>query len=134
MYWKKLAINMHLVSQFLFVLSTIWDFFLTTIVHSARTGIFDIIPGLAIFVIGPWIIIIFILSLLLLIASIVTEDRLVVRHDKYGYAMMIIIYAILLSLALINPLISWPLTLNYLVNVFWAASLVCFKSAIVKGR
>lgn len=133
MFWKKLAINMHLVSQFLFVLSTIWDFFLTVIIHSVRSGIFDMVPSWAIFIIGPWIIMIFILSFLLIV-SIVTEDRPVVKHDTYGYVVMIIIYAILFLLSLFNPLISWPLLLNYLVSILWATSLAYFKLAIIKGK
>ena len=133
MFWRKLAINIHLTAQLLFILGTINDFFLMILAHSARSHIFDLVPSLAIFIISPWIITIFVLSVSLVI-SILTEDKVVVKRDIFGYIVMAIIYAILLTLSLFNPVIVWPVMLSYIVYMSWAGSLAYFKLAIIKGK
>lgn len=130
MFWRKLAINIHLTAQLLFILGTINDFFLMILAHS---HIFDLVPSFAIFIISPWIFVIFVLSVSLVI-SILTEDKVVVKRDIFGYIVMAIIYAILLTLSLFNPVIVWPVMLSYIVYMSWAGSLAYFKLAIIKGK
>ena|ERR1035437_1501144 len=133
MFWKKLTINMLLVSQLLFILNTIWDFFLTIMLHAARSRIFEILPGMAALIITPWIVMIFILSASLIV-SMLSGEKLVVKYDKYGYMVITTIYLVLFVLSLFNPMISWPIMLNYIVNATWAISIIYFKSSIIKGK
>jgi hypothetical protein len=130
-YWKRVAFNMLFTCQALFLGTTAWDFFLTVIVQSHRSLVFTGIgASLSTFIILPWIIGIFVLMFMLLLYMANEDKQLMITRWNFDYIGMIILYVIMFVLALTNPVVAWPILLNYLINIAWAGSLIYFRLAV----
>ena len=121
--------------QALFVGTTAWDFFLTVIVQeSVRSHIFLMLPaGLSIFIIAPWLIGLFILTGSLIVFAFHKDFGPPMGKINFEYGGIMIVYVILFILSVFNPAVSWPFMLNYLINIIWAWSLICFRLAAQRG-
>ena len=82
------------------------------------------------FVIMPWIIGIFILMIMLIVFMMSENHRSTIRVD-FEHIGMMIVYFVLFLLAVFNPIISWTIALNYLVNIAWSASIIYFKAMFI---
>lgn len=133
-YWKRVAFNMLFTYQALFLGTTSWDFFLTVIVQSHRSLIFSSLGAASMFLIFPWIIGLFVLTFMLLIYMVDEEKQLMVTKWNFDYIGMIILYIIMFLLALFNPIVAWPIMLNYLINIAWAGSLLYFRLALRRSN
>jgi hypothetical protein len=130
-YWKNLSLNMLCLFQGLFLASTTWDFFLTVVVHSHRALVFaGLSTGTAAFIILPWITGIFIMAAMLVAFMISKEKSVMSTRINFEYGGMICVYLVLFFMAMFNPVVAWPIVMNYLVNAVWAASLIYYKIAI----
>ena len=134
-YWKTLALNMLTASQSLFVVNTVWDFFMTVVVpNSVRSHIFANISATAsIFIILPWLIGIFALTILLFGSLVNGENELIKHKINIEYGAIMIVYIALFIVSCFNPVMVWPIMLNYVVNIVWACTLICFRRAIQDG-
>jgi hypothetical protein len=45
----------------------------------------------------------------------------------------IFLYIGLIILAILNPLVAWPLIMNYSMNIAWAVALIYFRYKFTKG-
>ena len=133
-YWKNLSLNMLCIFQGAFLATTTWDFFLTVVVHSHRSLVFaGLSAGTATFIILPWIVGIFIMAAMLVAYMISKEKSALSKRINFEYSGIVCVYVVLFFMALFNPLVSWPVAMNYLVNIVWAISLMYFRIAIRKG-
>lgn len=120
--------------QALFIGTVAWDFFLTILTQSIRSHIFTGMPAaVSMMIIIPWILGIFILLAMLLIFMINKDTDPLISNKNFEYGGMALVYIILFFIGLFNPLIPWPIVLNYLLNIVWAGSLICFRIAILRG-
>ena len=133
-YWRTLALNMLFAFQGLFIASSAVDFFLTVLINSNRSQIFSGLPVVASMVIAPWIIGLFISSIMLIMFIHNKDSKTNINglHMEYGF--MILLYASLFVLSLFNPLIAWPVMANYLIHLGWACSIIYFRNAVSYGR
>lgn len=137
LYWRNLSLNMIQAFQGIFLATTAWDFFLTVIIDSHRSLVLANFAGLAsALIIIPWIAGIFVL-LIVFLSFLMRRDSLDTKIMKHRvsleYSIFVVIYSVLAVLAIINPVISWPVVLNYLVNVVWAALLIYFRTKVING-
>ena len=134
-YWKTLALNMLTAGQALFVVNTVWDFFLTVVVpNSIRSHIFANISSVAsVFIVLPWLLGIFALTILLFGSLVNGQSELITHRINVEYGAMMLVYIALFGVACFNPAIAWPIMLNYVVNIVWACTLICFRRAIQDG-
>ena len=134
-YWKSLVMDMLLVYQGLFVASAVWDFFMTVVMPtSMRSHVFSILShGLSAFVILPWLVGIFILIGLLFSHFIINVDYKSITLGTLWleYGPMMYVYVILFIISIFNPLVGWPLVLNYLTSIFWIISLIHFRLSVL---
>lgn len=120
------------VFQGLFLATTTWDFFLTVVVNSHRSLVFSgLASGTAMFIIIPWILGIFVLALVILSFLSRKDIPKLTRRVNYEYGLFILIYGALAILAITNPVIMWPVVMNYIVNIIWAGALIYFRSVII---
>lgn len=127
--WKDLSTSLLTALRILFLMTVSWDFFLTIIAKASQRAL--LLTGIGAqytpFIIIPWACAILILAILLL-AHLKHIDQSVVT--TYGYAVyiiFIIIYTLLTIITFMNPLVAWPLAINYLVNITWAAIIIYFR-------
>lgn len=131
-FWKICVLNMIQIFQGLFLATTTWDFFLTIIVKSHRSLVFSVMaPGTAMFIIVPWILGIFILSIIIL--SFFSRGGMpkLTKRVNYEYGLFIFIYGALAILAIFNPIVMWPVVMNYIVNIIWAGILIYIRSIVI---
>ena len=122
------------IFQGLFLASTTWDFFLTVVVQSHRALVFaGLSAGTSAFIILPWIVGIFIVAAMLVFFMISKEKAVLSTRINFEYIGMALVYAALFFIAIFNPMVAWPVVVNYIVNVVWAVSLVYFRTAIRQG-
>lgn len=121
--------------QALFLGTTIWDFFLTVIITtSARSEMFVALIPASVFIIVPWIVLIFILTIFLFRALLTRDtDRSLLAPIHLGYGLLCVLYLIFFAVAVVSPLIAWPLVMNYFINAVWAGSIVFFRIRILKS-
>ena len=129
-----MCLNLLFAFQALFLASTTWDFFLTIIVANSHRAL--IFSQLGIFTSGIivtlWLILIFVLAALLLV-FLYKKDKnqpglaTVVHH---GYFILSLIYLIFFFLGIVNPVVAWPIVLNYMVNFVWSIALIFFRIRI----
>lgn len=135
LYWKALAFNCSVVSQFLFLATMCWDFFLTVLVEdSHRSLIFAIFPFSSAVIVIPWIIGIFLLLGCLIIFIEKQHGEWEGIPARFGFKITAIVYFVLFILAVFNPVISTPLAINYLVNIGWVISLMYTRRKIISGK
>ena len=122
--------------QVLFIGTTAWDFFMTVVVsNSLRSLIFSELPsGMSVFIIAPWLLGLFILTATILAFIFKNEFGPPITPINFEYGGIMIVYIILFILSLFNPAVSWPLVVNYLINIVWAGTLICFRLALQRGR
>jgi hypothetical protein len=120
--------------QFLFLVNVSWDFFLTVLVNTSEGALVIAgLPGAAIILLTlSWIIVTFVLAIKLLsyLKKRETNDNPLIFWVHFGYVFLMILYVILMILAILNPLVPWPVVIQYLVNVLWAATLVYFRHRV----
>lgn len=130
--WKKLATSQLTALRILFLLTVSWDFFLTIIAKAAQRAL--VLTGVGTtytpFIIFPWAITLFALALLILLHLKKDDQAAITTYGYFVYISFIIIYAMLAIIAFINPLVAWPLIINYLVNIVWAISIMYFRSKV----
>jgi hypothetical protein len=131
-YWKDLSLNMFLASQGLFICTTVWDFFMTVIIpNSVRSHIFSgISTTLSMILIVSWLLGIFILTGILFTFLLRDEYKPMPVTINIEYSGIILLYSVLGIISLFNPIIVWPVILNYVVNILWAFTLIYFRRAI----
>lgn len=134
-YWKALAQNMFLIIQGLFIATVIWDFFLTVIVPgSTRSHIFyGLSLPISIGIISIWIIGIFLMTGIFFTFILRENYTLFPRTINIEYIGIILFYTLLCVISFFNPVIVWPIILNYTINIIWAVSIICFKNSIQYG-
>lgn len=123
---------MFLAFQALYICTTVWDFFLTVAIpNSNRSQIFSALsPTLSVTIILCWLASILILTVILFSYLLKDEYTPVTPTVNIEYSIIIVLYACILIITLFNPIILWPLVLNYIVNIIWGITLICFRKAI----
>lgn len=130
-YWRAMALNLLFALQALFIGTTSWDFYLTLISQSARSHIFASLPiDIVGFIIFPWIIGIFILSITLVVFMFNKEYRFTAEWINFEYIGMLVLYSVLFVLSIFTPIIPVPIVLNYLVNIVWLWILICIRRSV----
>lgn len=130
-YWKSLCLNLLFAFQALFLASTTWDFFLTVIVANSHRAL--IFSQLGIFTTGiiviPWLVLIFVLSAMLLVFLYKKDKNQpeLATGVHYGYFILSLLYLIFFFLGIFNPVVAWPIVLNYIVNFVWSIVLIFFR-------
>lgn len=130
-YWKNLALNMLIAFQSLFIGSTATDFFLTVLVDTNRSQVLFGFSSLAtVAIILPWILGIFMLSIML--GVVITSENSIpwIPGIDIEYIGMLLLYLVLFLIAIFNPLIAWPIIMNYLVHAAWVCVIIYFRVAI----
>lgn len=135
-YWKAKCLNALFTLQALFLGTAIWDFFLTVIVDtSQRSEIFSVLePGLSGLILIPWLGSIIVLALFLF--RVLTKDvskKPLLKSLHIGYFIMFLVYLALMILSLLDPIIIWPLVMNYFINGAWAIAIIYFRVQILKA-
>lgn len=127
--WKELATSQLNALRILFLMTVSWDFFLTIISKASQRAL--LLTGVGAqytpIVVIPWAACILLLAILLYFQLKKDDQSVVTQYGYYVYFAFIGLYVILSCIALINPLISWPLMLNYIVNILWASTIVYFR-------
>lgn len=132
---RKLAFDLLITLQALFLVTTIWDFLFTVLVPgSYRALVFSGLGSVATvsLVIVPWALCITFLVITFVIFLVCRDHRPIQSHIHYYYGFLGLMYLGFTLLALSNPLITWPIVINYIVNVVWAASIVYYRIVIRK--
>jgi hypothetical protein len=119
--------------QALFLATIVWDFFLTVLVPTSHRAL--VLSGLGsvatvYFVIVPWAICILV-SLITFIIFLCNTDHNPIRGvSHYKYAILGIIYMCFTALAILNPAVTWPIVLSYIINVVWAGTILYYRVVI----
>jgi hypothetical protein len=133
-FWRHAALDMLFVFQFLFLLNVSWDFFLTVLLNTSQGALVIAgLPTLAVTLLSlSWIIVVFVLAVKLLsyLKKRETDDNPLVFWVHFGYIFLMILYVVLMILAILNPVVAWPIIVQYLVNILWAATLIYFRHRI----
>jgi hypothetical protein len=130
-YWKTLALNMLFAFQGLFIISTAVDFFLTVLSNSARSQVLtELSPLASMIIILPWIAGIFILALMLIIFIANTSNKPWIPGVDIEYSGMLLLYLALFFIAIFNPLVIWPVVVNYLAHIIWVCAIMYFRIAV----
>jgi hypothetical protein len=135
-YWREKCLNALFTLQALFLGTAIWDFFLTVIIEtSKRSEVFAVLaPGLSGIILIPWLGSIIILTLFLFRVLMRKHyDKPLLKPLHIGYFILFLVYLILMILALINPVITWPLVMNYFINGSWAVAILYFRIKILSA-
>lgn len=130
--WKTYSYRALLTLQILFVSTITWDFFLTVLVKASHRAnvLLGASSAIAPIIIFFWILAIVGLSILAFNSSKEDMEDAGSIHTRYEYfflALAAILYILLAWLAIANPLVLWPIVINYLVNIGWVSLLVYFR-------
>ena len=132
LYWKTMVLKLLFMMQCLFLVNITWDFFLTTVAVSNRGHILTTLSTTATtMVVVPWIQAIIFLSIMMLLFICSTRlPKIMGVLLNIEYAIVIMVYVILLILSITNPLIHWAVFVNYAANIVWAVSILFFRYLI----
>jgi hypothetical protein len=133
--WKNLALLMLTAIRVVFLATVTWDFFLTLITKASQrslalTGVGAVYAP---FIIIPWAAAIFILAALLFDRAF-RDWASITKYGYIIYVFFIILYLSLAILAYINPLVSWPLIFNFVVNAIWSGVIMYFRCMVSNGN
>lgn len=127
--WKDLATSLFTALRVFFLVTSTWDFFLTIVAKASQRAL--VLTGIGAsytpYIVMPWACSIILLAFLLLDHLRKKDQSIVTRYGVYVYVAFIAIYISLAILAVINPLVSWPLVLNFLANAGWAVAIMYFR-------
>lgn len=129
-YWREKCLTALFMLQALFLGTSLWDFFLTVIITaSKRSEIFTVLAtGFSGIILIPWIVTTIILLIFLFsVLSKRPSRKLLLTPIHFGYGAMFLVYLSLMILALLNPVITWPLVANYFINASWAAAIIFLR-------
>lgn len=136
-YWKSLSLNLLFAFQVLFLATATWDFFLTAVIsNSHRALVFSQLGAISTgLIVVPWLASLFVLSIMLIVFLINKEKNqpILTTRVHYEYGVFSIIYLVLAISATTNPLVGWPVVLNYIVNFFWSIILIYFRIKTKEG-
>lgn len=129
--WRELAYKMLIMLRVLFTITLSWDFFLTVgFQTSQRALVFSGVGALF----SPYLIILWLLCIVgmtfILIYGTYGKKECQEKISKLAYLLMaggFVLYGSLVILAIMNPIVAWPVILNYIVNLGWVMSLVYFR-------
>ena len=130
--WKAYSYRALMTLQVLFVATLTWDFFLTVLVKTSHRAsvMLGSASAVAPIIIFFWILVIVGLSVLVLCSSKSDAGIASGKFIRYEYLFLVmsaILYVALIILALINPLVLWPILINYAVNIIWVVLLIYFR-------
>lgn len=130
--WKAYSYRVLMTLQVLFVATLTWDFFLTVLVKTSHRAsvILGTTSAIAPIIIFFWILVIIGLLVLAFCSSKADAGIASSKFIRYEYlflVMSMILYVALIILALINPLVLWPILINYAVNIIWVCLLIYFR-------
>lgn len=132
--WKALVGRFLILVRMIFALTITWDFFLTVVVSTSQRA--QVLTGLgAVFapwIVGLWLVVLLGMLVLLYDHAFINTDMKTVNKKKmylvHGvFVLTIILYASLAILAFLNPLVFWPVVVNFCVNILWSGTLIYFR-------
>ena len=127
--WKELATSQLNALRILFLMTVSWDFFLTMTAKASQRAL--VLTGVGAqytpFIVIPWALCILLLAILVYFQLRRIDQSIVTQYGYYIFFAFIGLYLILMLVALINPLILWPLLVNYAVNIVWALTIIYFR-------
>jgi hypothetical protein len=129
--WKELAYKMLIMLRVLLVATLSWDFFLTFGFQASQRAL--LLSGIG-SVFTPYVIALWILTIIgmtfILVYGTYGKKECEEKISKIAYLLMasgFVLYGSLIILSLLNPIVAWPVILNYMVNLVWIMSLIYFK-------
>ena len=130
--YKELAYKMLIMLRTLFVVTMTWDFFLTVGFYGSQRAL--ILTGALVapyipIIIGVWALLI-VGMIFILIYGTYGSKECEGKITTLAYILLsscFVLYSILLILALLNPVITWPVILTYIINIGWIMSLIYFR-------
>lgn len=127
--WKQLAESLLNGLRILFLMTVSWDFFLTLVSKASQRALVltGVGSGYTPIIFVPWAFCLFVLALFVLQHLTRKNQSSPLKHGQFIYYAFIGLYLILSCIAFMNPLISWPLIINYLVNIVWAGTIIYFR-------
>ena|ERR1700756_3526715 len=127
--WKELATSQLTALRILFLMTVTWDFFLTIVSRASQRAM--VLTGVGAqytpIIVIPWAICILILAVLIFAHLKKDDQSIITKYGYFVYFAFVGLYLILSCIAFINPLIAWPLMINYAVNIGWALVIVYFR-------
>lgn len=133
--WKGFSRKLIMTMRTLFVATITWDFFLTVVIKTSQRAHVLMGPGavFAPFLIIIWAVVIMGLCYILLdvvrIQSPAIEAENRRKYTAYGLLLLtIILYISLTILAIMNPVVMWPVVVNFAVNLGWGVALFYFRN------
>ena len=134
--WRELAYNMLVILRTLFVITISWDFFLTIGFQTAQRAL--VLTGIG-SMFAPYLIVLWLITIVglvfVLIYGTYGKEGCEGKIGKIAYFFLgvaFVLYGTLLILAVLNPVVAWPIVLNYLINLSWIISLIYFRKEFSK--
>lgn len=134
-YWKHLSIHALLWCHSVFLATVVWDFFLTVILADpTRTLVFiGLTPVISTTIVSLWLVGIFASMFTLIFLLNYLEEKRYIFVVYLSYITIIIAYTLLSIIAFINPLLCWPVLMNYGVNILAGCCLIYFRHLVSVG-
>lgn len=134
--WKKFALEILVVFRSLFTITLIWDFFLTVGFPSSQRAL--VLTGIgaafAPYIIFFWILCIIGITFTLIYTTYGTPDC-ENKITKIAYMFLtgtFFLYGLLIVLAILNPVMAWPVILSYVANIGWIMGLIYFRREVTR--
>ena len=132
---KYMSYNLLVALKVLLFATATCEFLFTVLLHGSYKAL--VFSGLSsattlVFVTIPWAICLICLALSFIGYLYTKDTKFIFKYAHYQYMFLALLYIFFTTISFVNPVIIWPVVLNYATDAVWAITILYYRYKIDK--